>query len=178
MEEQIKLAEEWLTVKQVAGYINATTRAVYSYINRGMLPATKIGAHKVVHKDALQTFQRPRVGREKTRTATWKPQARSNKQFVSTIKLRVKEGQQAYLQGLLQAIQDGQYFIMTGVTTQRIIQSKDDPGEIMLILVWGKLDMPPEKERLQELVKMRDELNSLFDWEHAQWMEGEALLNT
>jgi len=106
---------------------------------------------------------------------TWR---RRNDQVVTAIRLRVREGQQARLAQQLKEIRERQRYILPGTCGQKIVQSRDDPAEIMLIFTWRKSDMPAEAERLRALVGIRNELDSVLEWENADLFEGDALLHT
>jgi excisionase family DNA binding protein len=167
--------EEWLSVKEVARELQTTTRTVYLYIKTGRLPAQKLGASYCVRREALQQLQRPRVGREKLQPAEWR---RRSDQVVTTIRLRVREGQRAQLAQQLKEIRAQQRYLLPGTCEQKIAQSRDDPTEIMLIFTWRTPDMPAEAERLRALVHIRNELDRVLEWEEAEMFEGAVLLHT
>ncbi len=167
--------EEWLSVKEVATILGTTTRTVYLYIRTGRLPAQKLGASYCVRREDVKNLQRPHVGREKLQPAEWR---RRSDQVMTTIRLRVREGQRACLAQQLKEIRERQRYLLPGTCEQKIVQSRDDPTEILLLFTWRTPDLPAEAERLRALVTIRNELDSVLEWEEAELFEGAVLLRT
>jgi excisionase family DNA binding protein len=167
--------EAWLSVKEVARELQTTTRTVYLYIKTGRLPAQKLGASYCVRREDVTKLQRPRVGREKLQPAEWR---RRSNQVVTAIRLRVREGQGERLAQQLKEIRERQRYLLPGTCEQKIVQSRDDPTEIVFLFTWRTPDLPAEAERLRALVTIRNELDGLFEWEEAELFEGAVLLHT
>ena len=169
--------EEFLSVRDAAKIMGVSTRSVYGYIETGKLLGIRIGASIAVHAEAVRNYQRPVVGRPRTRTPIWRVPVVMNLQYLTTINVRAREGQSAQLEQRLTEIRVSRKHHLPGTVARYIVRNKTDPDEIQIVLVWRRLVMPPDEEREAALTALCADLADILDWETASSHEGQVLMN-
>jgi excisionase family DNA binding protein len=171
-------AEDYLSVREVAKRLGVSARSVYAYIEAGKLVAVRIGASLAIHVDALRGYQRPVVGRPRTRTPVWRTPVAMNCQYLTSITVRVCQGQEKRLEQQLKAFRVGRAHLLPGTVARYVVRNKANPECLQIVLVWRRLVMPPEEEREAALAALRADLAEILDWETALSTEGQVLLSS
>ena len=169
--------EEFLSVRDAAKIMGVSTRSVYGYIETGKLLGIRIGASIAVHAEAVRNYQRPVVGRPRTRTPIWRVPVVMNLQYFTTINVRTREGQSAKLEPRLAEIRAGHKHLIPGTVARYIVRDQTNPDEIQIVLVWRRLVMPPDEEREEALAALRADLADILDWETAEHRFGQVVMN-
>jgi excisionase family DNA binding protein len=169
--------EEFLSVRDAAKIMGVSTRSVYGYIETGKLLGIRIGASIAVHAEAVRNYQRPVVGRPRTRTPIWRVPVVMNLQYLTTINVRAREGQGAKLEARLTEIRVGGKHHIPGTVARYIVRDKVNPDEIQIVLVWRRLVMPPDEEREAAIAALCADLADVLDWETASSREGQVIMN-
>jgi excisionase family DNA binding protein len=160
-------ASEYVSVAEAAHQLGVSARSVYGYIETKKLPAIRIGASIAIPAEALASFQRGVVGRARTRTPVWRVPTAENQQYVTTITVKVRQGQEARLEEKLAEMRKQREHLLYGTVARYIAQSVDCPEQIQIILVWRALVMPPEEEREAAFAALQVDLDDLLEWESA-----------
>jgi excisionase family DNA binding protein len=169
--------DEFLSVRDAAKIMGVSARSVYGYIETGKLLGIRIGASIAVHADAVRNYQRPVVGRPRTRTPIWRVPVVMNLQYLTTINTRVREGQSPMLEQRLAEIRASSKHLILGTVARYIVRDKADPDEIQIILVWRRLVMPPDEERQAAISALCADLADVLDLENASRREGQVMMN-
>ena len=169
--------EDFLSVRDAARIMGVSTRSVYGYIEQGKLLGIRIGASIAVHAEAVRNYQRPVVGRPRTRTPIWRVPVVMNLQYLTTISVRTREGQGAKLEPRLAEIRAGGKHLISGTVARYIVRDKVNPDEIEIVLVWRKLVMPPDEERQAAISALCADLADILDWDTASYREGQVVMN-
>jgi excisionase family DNA binding protein len=111
-------AEEYLSVREVANLMGVSARSVYAYIEAGKLPGVRIGASIAIHADVLRDYRRPVVGRPRTRTPVWRTPVAMNQQYLMTITVHVRQGQEKQLEQQLMVIRGEHRHILPGTVAR------------------------------------------------------------
>jgi len=169
--------EEFLSVRDAAKMMGVSTRSVYGYIETGKLLGIRIGASIAVHAEAVRNYQRPVVGRPRTRTPIWRVPVVMNLQYLTSITVRAREGQSTKLEQRLAEIRANSRHLITGTVARYIVRDKINPDEIQIVLVWRRLVMPPDEEREAAITALCADLTDILDWETASYREGQVIMN-
>jgi excisionase family DNA binding protein len=169
--------EEYLSVRDVASRMGVSPRSVYAYIEAGKLPGVRIGASLAVHVDALRGYQRPVVGRKRTRTPVWRAPVVRNRQYLTTITVYLRQGREKKLEQRLRAIHREHRHTLPGTVARYIARSQVNPARVQIVLLWRRLVMPPEEEREAALAALSTELADVLDWETASSAEWLVLMH-
>lgn len=170
-------AGEYLSVREAAGMMGVSTRSVYGYIGTGRLLGIRIGSSIAVHAEAVRKYQRSVVGRPRTRTPIWRVPVVMNLQYLTTINVRVREGQSELLGRRLTEIRMDQRHLMPGTVARYIVRNQANPDDIQIILIWRKLAMPSDEERETTIAALCNDLADILDWETALRSDGQVILN-
>jgi excisionase family DNA binding protein len=169
--------EEFLSVREAAKIMGVSTRSVYGYIETGKLLGIRIGASIAVHAEAVRNYQRPVVGRPRTRTPIWRVPVVMNLQYLTTINVRARDGQGVMLEPRLAEIRAGSKHLIPGTVARYIVRDKVDPDALQIILVWRKLVMPPNEEREAAIAALCADLSDILDLDTMSYREGQVVMN-
>jgi excisionase family DNA binding protein len=157
--------EQFLTAKEVANILGVSVRNIYSYIKAEKLAAVLIGSSIAVHVDALINFQRSTVGRKRTQTPHWHVPPMTNMISLTTLTVRLREGQDAMLERKLKEFRVDHKHPLPGTVTRFITRLKIDPQLVQIMLVWRARVMPPEEEREAAMTALFADLAEVLMWE-------------
>lgn len=168
----------YISVREAARIMGVSERSVYGYIESGRLPGYRIGSLLAIDEETLNNYQRPVVGRPRTRTPIWRVPVVMNLQYLLHITVLVRSETSHLLEQRLIEIRSGHKHLIPGTVARYIARNKSNADEVQMVLVWRKLVMPPEHEREAALNELRVDLADILDWETASYMEGQVILNT
>lgn len=169
---------QYLSIREAAQRLGVSQRSVYGYIASGKLPGERIGQRMVVRRETVETYQRPAVGRPRTRTPLWRVSVATNVQYLLSISVRLRPGQEQPFQQKLAEIRLQRHHPIPGTVARYISRASSVPEAIRIVLVWRQRLMPPEEERQAALAALRADLSEMLDWETATSFEGVVALNT
>ncbi len=132
-----------LTVLEAADRLGVSVRSIYSYIEKGRLPAWKVGNLVAVTEEAVQQFRRRPAGRVRLVVPPWHIPASGTTMEVTTIRFRVRPEPQARLEALVQNMQQENQHQIPGTAARYIARDQHDAGAVEIMLVWRSLGAPP-----------------------------------
>lgn len=174
---QVIQNRQYLAISEVAKVLGVSTRSVYSYIKSGKLPGERIGQTLVVRRDALEHLQRRAAGRPRTRTPIWRVPIETNQQYLLTISVCLREGQEQRFQDKLVEIRQERRHLLVGTVARYIAQQTNAPEQVRIVLIWRQQLLPSEEERQAALAALRADFWELLNWETAISFEGQVALN-
>jgi len=135
-------------VKEAAEVLGVSERCVYGYIESGKLAGERIGQSIVIRKEILHGYQRPAVGRPRTRTPIWRKPVVANPQQVVQITARLHAEQAHLLAGRLREIRAAHSHLIPGTVARYITRSRTDPDKLVIMLsgVNGECRRRPERQ--------------------------------
>jgi excisionase family DNA binding protein len=167
----------YLSVREAARRVGVSPRSMYGYLARGKLTAIRVGDVVVVDAEEVAHCQRQGVGRRRERHPLWRVPLALNRQYMTLIRMRVREGEGERLEQRLEEIRAAKKHHLVGTVARSVMRNQHDPTAIQILLVWRQLVMPAEEERQAALAALRADLADLLDWEHATWSESQVLLH-
>ena len=167
----------FLTVREAARIIGVSDRSVYGYVHAGKLPGARVGHTIVVSAEHARTYQRRAPGRVRTTAPSWHRPPQQNRLDLTTIKVRVRPGQEELLMGKLHEIRAARQHLLPGTAARYIARAPDDPASVMIVLIWRRTSMPCEREREAALAGLSAELADVLAWELAVRTESHVLLH-
>jgi excisionase family DNA binding protein len=169
--------ENYLTAREVAKILGVSPRSVYTYIKTDKLPAVQIGKTIIVPVDGLAAFQRSSVGRKRTQTPQWHIPAVGNTQYLTTMMVQVRQGQNENLERKLDEFRIDHKHPLPGTVNRYITRLKHDPQLVQIVLIWRAQVMPPEEEREAALAALWADLAGVLMWETVCCLEGQVVLH-
>jgi hypothetical protein len=159
-------------------YVGRPNLPGYEYVDEGRLPSMWAADVILIPLDEVKKFKRRTSGRPRKSIPAWRISSGENTQFITSIFIRVRSGQQdALVQKLEEVRQSGQH-MFPGTVARFIVESETIPGQIQIFLIWRGIVMPNEVEREQALEGFRRTLADVLDWDTAQYNKGKVLMHT
>lgn len=177
-EREKKQLEGYLSVKEAAGLLGVSPRTVYAYIEARKLPAYRIGRFIAIDVEAVRSYQKAAVGRPPARTPEWHVPAARTPPALTTIRARLREGQEERLTERLNEMRDQGKHLIPGTVARYITRSQDNPDEVQILLAWSTSLHPSPEELELALTDLRADLADLLEWETAVQIEQKILLHT
>ena len=132
----------------------------------------------VIPLDEVNKFKRRTSGRPRKSLPPWRISSGENAQFMLSISVWVKPGQQDALSRKLEEMRQQGQHLFPGTIARFIVESETIPGQIEIALVWRGTVMPEEMERKQALEEFKLTLADVLDWSTAQYNNGRVLMHT
>lgn len=170
--------EGYISIREAAKIMGVSTRSVYGYIEHDKLQGVRVGSSVAVSEEAVRQYQLPPVGRPRTRVPKWRVPVPRNPEYLTSMCVRVREGQGERIEQRIAEIRQSQKHAIVGTVDRYIMRDHRDPDLVQIVLVWRNLVMPLEEERQAAIAALCDDLADLLDWETATCHEGPVLLNT
>jgi excisionase family DNA binding protein len=168
----------YVSVKEAAKILGISDKRVYEYIDEGRLPSVWAADVIMIPMDEVKKFKRRTSGRPRKSIPAWRISSGENMQFMTSILVRVRSGQQdAFIQKLEEVRREGQH-TFPGTVARYIAESETVPGQIQISLIWRGTVMPNEVEQEQSLEALRRTLADVLDWDTAQYNKGKLLMHT
>jgi excisionase family DNA binding protein len=158
---------DYLTVQEAASTLGVSARSVYGYIAKGQLPATRLEGRMLVKAQDVAAFELTPAGRQRERSPFWHAAPELNHLSVTIIKVGVRPGGDALLEGKLAEFQAGRKHCLVGTSARYIGRSQCDPGQIDILLFWRKATMPSEQAQKASLCAFYADLAEVVEWETA-----------
>src|SRR6266851_3757948 len=168
---------DYLTVQEAAIILGVSTRSVYGYIAKGKLPATRIGERMMVKAQDVSAFELTPAGRQRERSPFWHVPPELNHLSVTIIKVGVRPGCDALLEGKLAKFQTGRKHCLVGTSARYIGRNQCDASQIDILLFWRKATMPSDQVQKASLCAFYADLDEVAEWETAVVEEIDVLLH-
>ncbi len=133
----------YLTIAAAAARLEVSKSTIHDYIEKGQLPAWKVGSSIAIAEEAVQHFLRRPVGRRRLLVPPWHAPACRNEMEILTIRARVVPGQRERLDALLREMHQGNLHQIPGTAARYIACNQHDANAIEIVLVWRSLGAPP-----------------------------------
>ena len=168
----------YVSIKEAAKILGISERRVYLYVEMRRLPAVRAADVLLISEEELKSFRRKYVGRPRKNTPPWRISSVENTQFMTSILVGIKPGQEKNLLLQLEEVKlEGQY-IFPGTVARYIARSETDPNSVEIVLVWRTTVMPSETVREQLLEDFQQLLADVLDWDTAQYRHGKIVIHT
>jgi excisionase family DNA binding protein len=166
-----------LSVREAAKVLGVTERSVYGYVAKRKLSAMRIEGCVMLREAEVLAFERQAPGRPRILVAVWHIPPQRNRQYMTTITVRVRAGAREGFESRLVEIQQSATHGFFGTSARYVVRNEDDPDEIDLVLVWRGAVMPSLECREAALAALAADLAEVLEWEKAVVKKGEVLLH-
>ncbi len=168
----------YVSIKEAAKLLGVSDKRVYEYVDEGRLPSTWAADVIMIPLAEVKEFKRRSSGRPRKSIPSWHVSSGDNTQFVTSIAVQIRPGQQhALIQRLEEIRRSGQH-TFPGTIGRFVIESESVPGQVEILLVWRNAVMPDEIEREQALAAFRQTMLDVLDWTSAKYNHGKMLMHT
>ena len=167
----------FLTVKEAARIIGVSTRTIYGYVHTGKLAGARIGHTILVNAEHARAYKSRVPGRLRARSPRWHQPPPQNLQYLTTIRLRVRSGQDEAFEHKLHEIRTTRKHLLPGTVARYIAHDPHEPTKITIMLVWRRAIMPSAEERAAALSALSADLADVLAWETAARTESRVLLH-
>src|SRR6266567_7438806 len=168
----------YVSIKEAARLLGVSDKRVYEYVDEGRLPSTWAADVIMIPLDDVKEFKRRSSGRPRKSVPSWRISSGDNTQFVTSIAVQIRTGQQHTLIQKLEEIRRSGQHTFPGTVGRFIIESEAVPGQVEILLVWRSAVMPDETEREQALAAFRQSMLDVLDWDSAKYNHGKILMHT
>lgn len=177
VEEMTTPLPGYLSVREAAQVLGVSQRSVYGYIDSGRLPAMRFDYYFVLNEKDVYAFERRAPGRAREKTPLWHEPPAHNRQFATIITLRLRDEQEALFKQKLIAMRRTNAHCFPGTQARFILHNQNDPGEVIMLLIWREAAMPPAEEREAALSAFAADFADVLDWSTAERREGRVVLH-
>jgi len=178
MDEDIPPLPGYVSIKEAAKMLGISERRVYLYIETKRLPAVRAADILLIRQEDVKNFRRKFVGRPRRITPPWRTSSEENTQFMTSILVQIRAGQEKSLMPRLEELKRTEQHIFPGTVTRYISGSEAHPNQVKIVLVWRSTVMPNEALRNQALEGFRQALADVLDWSSAQYDHGKVFMHT
>jgi len=168
----------YVSIKEAAKLLGVSDKRVYEYVDEGRLLSTWAADVIMIPLDEVKEFKRRSAGRPRKSVPSWRVSSGDNTQFVTSIAVQIRLGQEHALIRRLEEIRRSGQHTFPGTIGRFIIESESIPGQVEIVLVWRSAVMPNETEREQALAAFRQTLLDVLDWDSATYNHGKMLMHT
>ena len=168
----------YVSIKEAARLLGVSDKRVYQYVLAGRLPAQRVGHILILPVEAIEQFKPGPSGRVRASAPSWRAYRSRGSLLVTTIQVRVREGQQAKLVEKLKAIQKADRHTFPGTVARYVVKGDAALALVQIVLVWKTTEMPSETTRQQHLEAFQQELADVLDWGSARYETNEAIIHT
>jgi excisionase family DNA binding protein len=168
----------YVSIKEAAKLLGLSDKRVYEYVDEGRLQGVWAADVIMIPLEEVRKFQRRSSGRPRKNVPPWRISSGDNKQFMTSITVRVRTGQQDALLKKLATIKQKGLHTFPGTVVRLVAESQTVPGQVEIILVWRGMMMPDEEQREQALIDLRRMLEDVLDWDTAQYNDSNVLMHT
>jgi hypothetical protein len=116
-------------------------------------------------------------GRPRKSVPSWHISPGDNTLLATIILVQMRSGQEAKLAERLDELRRGGEHLFPGTISRYIMERKQYPGQVEIILIWRSSVMPASAKREQALAAFRQSLDDVLDWSTAQYDEATILMH-
>ncbi|GCF10549.1 helix-turn-helix domain-containing protein [Dictyobacter arantiisoli] len=168
----------YVSIKEAAQILGISDKRVYEYVDEGRLSSMWAADVIMIPLEEVKNFKRQSSGRPRKSIPSWRISARDNTQFITSIVVQMREGQQSTLLQRLEHLRQGGKHNFPGTIARFIAESENTPGQIDISLIWKSSVMPNEGERKQAIEAFQKDLADVLDWDTAQYNISKVLMHT
>jgi hypothetical protein len=168
----------YVSIKEAAKILGVSDKRVYEYVDEGRLPGVWAADVIMIPVGEVREFKRRSSGRPRKSVPPWRISSGDNTQFMTSIRVKVRPGQQDTLMEKLEEVKQSGLHTFPGTITRFITTNEDTPGQIEISLIWRSAIMPKEVERKRAVEAFRQALSDVLDWNTAQYNSGKVLMHT
>src|SRR5258708_14275743 len=117
----------------------------------------------------VKKFKRRSSGRPRTSVPSWRISSGENIQFVTSIAVQIRPGQQQALSQRLEEIRRSGQHTLSGTIGRFIVESETIPGQVDMLFVWRSAVLPNEAERKQALAPFRPASPYVLVWDSSRY---------
>ena len=177
-EPDIPNIQGYVSIKEAAKILGLSTKRVYEYVMEGRLSAVRAVNALMIPKEEVLDFKPKASGRERKVTPLWRFSSGNNTQFMTSITVQIKPGQEKTLNKHLEDVKKSGHYLFPGTIARYLGRSEISPDRVTIILIWRGTVMPDEATREQELAALRQIFDDVLDWQTAQYDSSEILMHT
>lgn len=168
----------YVSIKEAAKMLGVSANRVYEYVTEGRLPAVRAADVIMIPLEDVKVFKRGASGRSRTTIPRWRISAGENTQFMTSITVRVRAGQQEALTKQLEQIRQSGEYLFPGTIARYVTLSEKTTDHVNIALVWRGTVMPDEAEREDALKQFKAALSNILDWDTAHYDTSKVLMHT
>jgi excisionase family DNA binding protein len=169
---------DYVSIKEAAKILGISDKRVYEYVDAGRLPSMWAADVIMIPLDEVKKFKRKSSGRPRKSIPTWRISSGDNTQYITSITVQLRPGQQETLLQKLEELKRNGQHIFPGTIARYIVKSETVTGQIEISLIWRYAVMPKEEAREKALEAFRLALIDVVDWNTAQYKSGRVLMHT
>jgi excisionase family DNA binding protein len=168
----------YVSIKEAAKILGISDKRVYEYVDEGRLPSMWAADVIMIPLDEIKKFKRRSSGRPRKSIPTWRISSGDNAQYVTSITVQIRPGQQDILMQKLEEMRQRSQHTFPGTIARFIVESETITGQVEISFVWRNSIMPGEREREHALEAFRQSLDDVLNWSTAQYNNGKVLMHT
>ena len=178
MDEDIPPLPGYVSIREAAKMLGISERRVYLYIEMKRLPAVRAADVLLIPLEAVKNFRRKFAGRPRKSTPPWRISSEENTQFMTSILVHVRTGQEKLLMIRLEEVKQSGQHIFPGTVARYVTGSEAQPDQIEIVLIWRSTIMPNGATREKALEEFRQAMADVLDWNTAQYNHGKVFMHT
>lgn len=168
----------YVSIKEAAKILGISDKRVYEYVDEGRLSSMWAADVIMIPLDEVKKFKRRSSGRPRKSIPTWRISSGDNTQYITSIFVQIRAGQQDNLLQKLEEMRRGGKHLFPGTVARFVIKSHSIPGRVEISFIWRSAVMPNEAAREEQLEAFQLALVDVLDWSTAQYNNGEVLMHT
>jgi excisionase family DNA binding protein len=179
MNDEVNLPElkEYVSIKQAAEMLGLAYKTVHQYVTEGRIPAVRVVDVILIPVAEVKKFKPNMSGRPRKSVPRWHISPTDNTLLATIILVQMRSGQEAKLAERLDEIRRSGEHLFPGTISRYIMERKQYPGQVEIILIWRSSVMPASAKRDQALAAFRQSLDDVLDWSTAQYDEATILMH-
>jgi len=180
MSEEVNIPrlQEYVSIKDAAKMLGLSYKSVHEYVMEGRIPAVRTSGMILISVDEVKKFKPNISGRPRKSIPKWRISPKDNTLSRTSIKVNVREGQQARLFAQFEVIRLSERYLFPGTVIRYISGQETAPQNIEIVLIWRSSVMPDASERERELEAFRQALVDVLDWDTAQYEHSVVFMHT
>ncbi|MFL5692587.1 MAG: helix-turn-helix domain-containing protein [Ktedonobacteraceae bacterium] len=179
MNDEVNLPElkEYVSIKQAAEMLGLAYKTVHQYVTEGRIPAVRVVDVILIPVAEVKKFKPNMSGRPRKSVPRWHISPADNTLLATIILVQMRSGQEAKLAERLDEIRRSSEHLFPGTISRYIMERKQYPGQVEIILIWRSSVMPASAKHEQALAAFRQSLDDVLDWSTAQYDEATILMH-
>ncbi len=179
MNDEVNLPElkEYVSIKQAAEMLGLAYKTVHQYVAEGRIPAVRVVDVILIPVAEVKKFKPNISGRPRKSVPRWHISPADNALLATIILVQMRSGQEAKLAERLDELRRSGEHLFPGTVSRYIMERKQYPGQVEIILIWRSSVMPASAKREQALAAFRQSLDDVLDWSTAQYDEATILMH-
>ena len=168
----------YVSIKEAAKILGISANRVYAYVEEGRLPSAKAAHVIMIPLEEVNNFKPQLSGRPRTSIPYWRISPEDNMLLMTTISVRIKDGQYKRLMTRLEEIKQEKQHLFPGTLARYIVESEAHLDYLNIMFVWRNTIMPDEVSRERALNEFKQALEEMLDWDTALYDTGKVVMHT